>query len=176
MKFKLRVENGVATLPNTMGVENVKERLLNKRGGFKHVVAYTNAKPLKRARELGLDLVKITDIMVVMGKHKKEENTAQNEAVNGNEVTNNNRVIWFESVSDNKGRNFYLSRHIENGTEYFRGQTTKNRKHVAKSYYVDRNSGLVFEKEYLIENRIISSARSNASDYIQFNLENIISI
>lgn len=166
-KWKLNVENGVATLPITMSVENVKERLLNKRGGFTHVIAYTNAKPLKRAKDLGLDLVKITDIMVVMGKHKKEETE---------EVKENTRPIWFKHNQDAKGRDFYLIENLNNGTEYFQAQTTKNKKHIAKTYYVDKNTNIVYEKDYLVENKFISSAKSNGTDYIQFNLENIISL
>ena len=50
--FNLVVNNGVATIPNTVAQENVMETLQHKKG-FMHIVAYTDAKPLKRAREEG---------------------------------------------------------------------------------------------------------------------------
>ena len=50
--FKLeKTENGMAIIPNTLGVEAVENRLNERSGGLMHVVAFTDAKAKSKAKK-----------------------------------------------------------------------------------------------------------------------------
>lgn len=165
--FKLQINNGVAVLPNTIGTIAVIERLMARKGGFMHIVAYTNAKPLKKAKQENMDLVKITDCMCINGLPKTERETE-----NANTETPTREKPYFRidysKIQYRNSGEIALMPHLSN-----------NPKHRAKSYYVDRNNGRVYDKQYLIDNGYISSATyNNDSDikWVQFKTENIIMI
>lgn len=164
-QFNLEVRNGVAVVPTTLSVEEVEQRLNARKGGFMHIVAFANAKPLKKAKIEGLDLVKIVDCMCINGLPKRE----QTEATENQDVR---RQAYFTRV------NYSTIQYNANGSKAITPHLSNNPKHRAKSYYIDRNSGRVFEKQYLIENGYISNATSNYNDndihWVQFKFENII--
>ena len=66
--FKLIVENNQVAIPTTLRIERIDQIIRNKKGGFMHIVAYTNAKQLKRANDENMNLIKITDGMYVKRK------------------------------------------------------------------------------------------------------------
>lgn len=165
-KFNLVIRNGVAVVPTTLSVEEVEQRLNARKGGFMHVVSFANAKPLKKAKTEGLDLVKIVDCMCINGLPKREQTENDNQ-------TDNHRQAYFTRVN-------YSTIQYNNGGKAITPHLTDNPKHRAKSYYIDKNTGRVYEKQYLIENGYISSATSNYNDndihWLQFKFENIIEL
>ncbi len=164
-KFNLSVNNGVAVVPTTLSVAQVEQRLRERSGGLMHVVAYTNAKPLKKAKELGMDLVKIVDCMCINGLPKREPNTQQND---------NRREAYFTRLS------YSTIQYLKSGEKAITPHLSNNPKHRAKSYYIDLNTGRLYDKSYLVENGYISSSTSNFNEneihWLQFKFENIIAI
>ena len=61
------MENNQVVMPNVMSQIQVNAYLQRKKCGFMHIVAYTNAKPLKKAFDENMDLIKITDNMFIKG-------------------------------------------------------------------------------------------------------------
>lgn len=165
-KFNLNVINDVVNeLPQTLGIENVREHLNTRKGGFMHVVAYTDAKPLKKARTENMDLVKITDAMCINGLPKREP-TETTENVN-------RRPSYFTRI------NYSTIQYNNSGELAINPHLSNNPKHRAKSYYVDRNNGRVYDKQYLVENGYISNSNyTNDNDikFLSFKYENIIMI
>ena len=163
--FNLEISNGVAQLPQTMSVDSVRERLNARKGGFMHVVAYTDAKALKKARNENMDLVKITDAMCINGLPKREnENNNEND-------TENHRPRTFDRI------NYAMIQYIKSGEFAINPHLSNNPKHRAKSYYVDRNNGRVYDKQYLVENGYISSStytNDNDVKFVSFKLDKII--
>lgn len=165
----LRIENGImVNIPNTMGVENVMSVLNNRcKKGNTHIIAYTNAKPLKKAKTENMDLIKITDINCMLGKPKKKqtettettENAVQREPI----FTRLDNVL----IQYNKSGEIAI-------------MTQPNKHFKAKSYYVDKNSGRVYDKQYLKENGYISSSEpqrnDNETQFIAFKTNSIIYI
>lgn len=166
-KFNLSVVNGVVEIPNALSVEQVEERLNARSGGLMHIVAFANAKPLKKAKSEGMDLIKIVDCMCINGLPKRKE-TEQTENVDVR------RQSYFTRV------NYSTIQYNASGEKAITPHLTNNPKHRAKSYYIDRNSGRLYEKNYLIENGYISSSNSNYNEneihWVQFKFENIIYI
>ena len=167
-KFNLTMNNGVVeSIPTTLTTEQVMERLNARKGGFMHIVAYTDAKPLKKARTEGMDLVKITDCMCINGlpKMPKTEET---------EETTSTRPAYFTRI------NYALIQYNKSGEIAIQPHMSNNPKHKAVSYYIDRNSGIKYDKQYLIDNGYISSATStyqpNQPKWLSFKLNNIIYI
>lgn len=167
-KFNLAFRNGVVeALPTTLTPEMIMEYLNSRSGGFMHIVAYTDAKALKKAKNEGMDLVKITDCMCINGlpKMPKTEET---------EPTESTRPAYFTRI------NYALIRYNKSGEYAIQPHLSNNPKHRAISYYVDRNSGIRYEKQYLIDNGYISSATStyqeNQPKWLSFKLNNIIYI
>ena len=155
--FNLVVNNGIATIPTTVAQERVMETLHHKKG-FMHIVAYTNAKPLSRAREEDMDIVKITDCMCVCGKPSN--------------VEHNENALHRE----NYRRLDYNTIELANGEKHITTQLTKNIKHKVAHYYIDLNSGRVYEEDYLVENRYISKPSNNPSNIRRFKTHQIILI
>lgn len=166
-KFDLAMLNGHAVqIPTTRNVEETIEYLQNRGGGFLHIVAYTDAKALKKARLENMDLVKITDCMCINGLPKREEEveTTDNQAPT--------RARNYERI------NYALIRY-ENGSYAITPHLSNNPKHRVATYYMDRNNGRVYDKQYLIENGYISSYTRPHTDgikWLQFKVENIIYI
>lgn len=163
--FNLEISNGIAQLPQTMSVDLVRERLNARKGGFMHVVAYTDAKALKKARNENMDLVKITDAMCINGLPKRE---TENNNENDNE---NHRPRTFDRI------NYAMIQYIKSGEFAINPHLSNNPKHRAKSYYVDRNNGRVYDKQYLVENGYISSStytNDNDVKFVSFKLDKII--
>lgn len=166
--FNLEIQNGVAQLPQTMSADLVRERLNARKGGFMHVVAYTDAKALKKARNENMNLVKITDVMCINGLPKREqtENDTDNE-------TENRRPKTFDRI------NYAMIQYIKSGEFAINPHLSNNPKHRAKSYYVDSNSGRVYDKQWLVENGYISSStytNDNDVKFVSFKLDKIIII
>lgn len=164
--FNLAMRNGhVVEIPTTKGVQNVLDYLQNRGGGFLHIVAYTDAKALKKARLENMDLVKITDCMCINGLPKREP-TEEANATQPTRQPSYTRVNY-SLVRYNDG-SYAVSTHLSN-----------NPKHRAVTYYLDRNTGRVYEKQYLMENGYISSYQRPHTDGIKwayFKVENIIYI
>ena len=163
----LRIENGImVNIPNTLGVENVMQVINNRcKKGNSHIVAYTNPKALKKARTENMDLVKITDINCMLGKPKKKTT----------ETTNTENATHREPTFTRLDNVFIQ---YNNGDVAIMTQPNKHFK--AKSYYVDKNTGRVYDKQYLKDNGYISSSESarneNETIFMCFKANSIIYI
>ena len=165
--FNLQINNGVAVLPNKMEAQAVLAHMASRSGGYTHIVAYTNAYAKAKAFKEGLDLVKITDCMCINGIAKSIKMKMREGGYNEPSDTTYRRLDYSKKEHIEKG-NIYLTPHLSN-----------NPKHRAKSYYVDRNSGRVYDKQYLIENGYISDRKYDDTQevkWLMFNIENIIMI
>jgi hypothetical protein len=166
--FNLTINNGKVVLPNVMTAEEVAARLAARSGGYMHIVAYTDAKALKKARVEGMDLVKITDVMCINGLPKREEAPSGN----GEEKK---RPEYFSRL------NYSTIQYYKDGSKAITPHLTNNPKHIGKSYYVDKNSKKVYEKQFLIENGYISTSAANTRDdedikWVSFKFDKIILI
>ena len=132
----LRIVNGImVNIPNTLGVENVMQVLNNRsHKGNAHIIAFTEAKPKTKAKEENMDLIKITDLNCFLGipRSKKPKSTT-----------------WEPNFT-----------RIDNVLiQYANGDiaisTQANKRIKGKSYYVDRNTGRVYDKQYLLDNEYI---------------------
>ena len=86
--FKLIVENNQVAIPTTLRIERIDQIIRNKKGGFMHIVAYTNAKQLKRANDENMNLIKITDGMYVK---RKDDTIINQDFTLTTKITNNYR-------------------------------------------------------------------------------------
>ena len=167
--FNLTIKDGKVVLPQVMSTEEVAARLAARKGGYMHIVAYTDPKALKKAKVEGMDLVKITDVMCINGLPKREK---EEDAETGEEKK---RPEYFERLS------YSTIQYNKDGSKAITPHLTNNPKHIGKSYYVDKNSKQVYEKQFLVDNGYISASAARPRDeeevkWVNFKYDKIILI
>ena len=112
-----------------------------------------------------MDLIKITDCMCINGLPKQEKtNTTETTETKPNWFTRQS----YSTITHNTTEEKYLTPHLSN-----------NPKHRAKSYYIDRNTGKIYDKDYLLENEYIpNKTYDNTNDikWVMFKFKDIIMI
>ena len=171
----LRIENGImVNIPNTLGVENVIQVLSNRcKKGNSHIVAFTNVDTTKKAKNENMSIIKITDVNCVLGKPKYNKTTNTTE-------TTTTRKPSFERIEINGIKNLFI-KYIKSQEIAISTQVNKAKQFKGKSYYIDQNTGRVYDKHYLMENGYIYKQKDREQVEgepipVTFKLNNIIYI